>query len=143
MKSKIKASILLVCALGAVLLIPVFLSKDEPIEVSVPLLDLAQIQAQEAKEQKAAEQSAAQAKLRRMYSCTADEDCIIVDKDPCGCLVGPQGVTAINASYTLDFNKMQSSLIAKACPEGAPFVEKECSPSAQAVCVQNTCKITY
>lgn len=143
MKAKLKAACLLICALGILLLIPVFLSKDEPITVSVPLLDAAQMEAKEAQEQKAAEQAAAQAKRRRLYSCTVDEDCIIVDKDPCGCLVGPQGVTAINAAYTLDFNKQQSNLITKACPEGEPSMEKECSPTAQAVCEQNYCTIIY
>ena len=143
MKAKLKAACLLICALGILLLIPVFLSKDEPITVSVPLLDVAQMEAKEAQEQKAAEQAAAQAKRRRLYSCTVDEDCIIVDKDPCGCLVGPQGVTAINAAYTLDFNKQQSNLITKACPEGEPSMEKECSPTAQAVCEQNYCTIIY
>ena len=143
MKAKLKAACLLVCALGILSLIPVFLSKDEPITVSVPLLDVAQMEAKEAQEQKAAEQAAAQAKRRRLYSCTVDEDCIIVDKDPCGCLVGPQGVTAINAAYTLDFNKQQSNLITKACPEGEPSMEKECSPTAQAVCEQNYCTIIY
>lgn len=143
MKGKIKAACLLVCAFGALLLIPVFLSKDEPIEVSVPLLDAAQMEAQEEQAQKAAEQAAEQAKRRRMYSCTVDEDCIIVDQDPCGCLVGPKGVTSINAAYTLDFNKQQSNLITKACPEGEPSTEKECSPTARAVCEQNYCKIVY
>ncbi len=143
MKAKLKTACLLICALGILLLIPVFLSKDEPITVSVPLLDVAQMEAKEAQEQKAAEQAAAQAKRRRLYSCTVDEDCIIVDKDPCGCLVGPQGVTAINAAYTLDFNKQQSNLITKACPEGEPSMEKECSPTAQAVCEQNYCTIIY
>ena len=143
MKAKIKAACLLVCALGVLLLIPVFLSKDEPIAVSVPLLDAAQIKAQEEEAQKAAAQAAEQAKRRRMYSCTVDEDCIIVDQDPCGCLVGPQGVVSINAAYTLDFNKQQSNLITKACPEGAPSTEKECSPTARAVCEHNYCKIVY
>ena len=143
MKAKLKTACLLICALGILSLIPVFLSKDEPITVSVPLLDAAQMEAKEAQEQKAAEQAAAQAKRRRLYSCTVDEDCIIVDKDPCGCLVGPQGVTAINAAYTLDFNKQQSNLITKACPEGEPSMEKECSPTAQAVCEQNYCTIIY
>lgn len=143
MKFKIKEIILLVCALGALGLIPVFLSKDQPIEVSVPVLDLAQLEAKEAKQQQAAVESAEQAKMRRMVSCTVNEDCIIVDKDPCGCLVGPQGVTAINAAYTLDFNKLQSNLVAKACPEGAPSAERECSPSAQPVCLENVCRIAY
>lgn len=143
MKFKIKEIILLVCALGALGLIPVFLSKDQPIEVSVPVLDLAKLEAKEAKQQKAAAESAEQAKMHRMISCTVNEDCIIVDKDPCGCLVGPQGVMAINAAYTLDFNKLQSNLVAKACPEGEPSVERECSPSAQPVCLENVCRIAY
>lgn len=143
MKFKLKELLLILCAVGALGLIPVFLSKDNPIEISVPVVTSAQLAAKEAKHQKAVEESAAQAAMRRMVSCSVNEDCIIVDKDPCGCLVGPQGVTAINASYTLDFNKMQSNLVAKACPEGAPSTERECSPSAQAVCVQNVCQISY
>lgn len=143
MKAKIKAVWLLVCAVLAVLLIPVFLSKDEPIEVYVPLLDQAQLEAKEAQKQKEAAQAAAQLRQRRMYSCTVDEDCIIVDKDPCGCLVGPKGVVAINASYTLEFNRQNTSPIAKACPEGEPSIEKECSPTAQAVCERHYCKIIY
>ena len=143
MKFRIREILLLCCALGALGLIPVFLSKDNPIEVTMPYLDKAQMAAKEVQQKKAAEESAAQAKMRRMISCTVNEDCIIVDKDPCGCLVGPQGVTAINAAYTLDFNKMQSNLVAKACPEGAPSTERECSPSAQAVCMENVCKIAY
>ena len=143
MKFRIREILLLCCALGALGLIPVFLSKDNPIEVTMPYLDKAQMAAKEAQQKKAAEESASQAKMRRMISCTVNEDCIIVDKDPCGCLVGPQGVTAINAAYTLDFNKMQSNLVAKACPEGLPSTERECSPSAQAVCRENVCKIAY
>ncbi|OUO57584.1 hypothetical protein [Candidatus Avelusimicrobium gallicola] len=143
MKLKIREAILLVCALAALGTIPVFLSKDNPIEVSVPVLDAAKLAAKEAKAQKEAEESAAQAAMRRMVSCSVNEDCIIVDKDPCGCLVGPEGVTAINAAYTLDFNKFQSSLVTKACPEGAPSTERECSPSAQAVCQDNVCRISY
>ncbi len=143
MKLKIKEAMLLVCALAALGAIPLFLSKDNPIEVSVPVLDAAQLAAKEAKAQKEAAESAVQAAMRRMVSCSVNEDCIIVDKDPCGCLVGPEGVTAINAAYTLDFNKFQSNSLTKACPEGAPSVERECSPSAQAVCQENVCRISY
>ncbi len=143
MKFKIKEIFLLLCAVGALAVIPVFLKQDNPIEVFVPEVDVAKLAAKEEKQQKAAEKSAAQAKAQRMISCQADEDCIIVDKDPCGCLVGPQGVTAINAAYTLDFNKFQSNLVTKACPEGEPSTEQECSPFAQAVCAENVCKIVY
>ena len=143
MKLKIKEVLLWLCALAALGMIPVFIEKDTPIEVSVPVLNEAQLAAKEAREQKAAQASAAQAAMRRMVSCSVNEDCIIVDKDPCGCLVGPEGVTAINAAYTLDFNKFQSGSVTKACPEGAPSTERECSPSAQAVCQDNVCRISY
>lgn len=143
MKNKIKSFCLLGCAACVLVSIPVFFSKDLPIEVSMPVLTEQQAAAQEEAQQKAAQASAHKAKVRRVFRCQADEDCIIVDKDPCGCLVGPSGVTAINASYTLDFNKMQSGVLAKACPDRAPSQEKECSPSAQAVCRENVCHIDY
>ncbi len=143
MKTKIKALCLLICAGCVLVLIPVFLSKDNPIEISMPVLTEQQAAAQEEAQQKAAQASAQKAKVRRVFRCQTDEDCIIVDKDPCGCLAGPEGVTAINASYTLEFNKMQSGMLAKACPDRAPSQEKECSPSAQAVCRENVCQIAY
>ena len=126
MKYKIKELLLLCCAVGVLALLPLLYSKDMPIEVNVPALNSKEMDV------KAEEQHR-----------EADEDCIIVDKDPCGCLVGPSGVTAINAEYTLDFNKMQSNLVAKACPDRAPSTERECSPDAQAVCVENVCKIRF
>lgn len=143
MKTKIKALCLLVCAACMLVLIPVFLSKDNPIEVSMSVLTEQQAAAQEQAQQKAAQSSAQKARVRRILRCETDDDCIIVDKDPCGCLVGPEGVTAINASYTLEFNKMQSGVLAKACPDRAPSQEKECSPSAAAVCRENVCQIAY
>lgn len=143
MKFKIKELLLFLCALGVLALIPVFLKQDNPIEVSVPVLNAEQMAAKEAKQQKVVQQSAAQTRMKRMVSCSLDEDCIIVDKDPCGCLVGPEGVTAINAAYTLDFNAFQAHLVTKTCPEGAPSTERECSPSAQAMCVERVCKIVY
>ncbi len=143
MKFKVREIFLFLCALGALGLIPLFISKDEPIEISIPVLDQEKIEAQEEKEEQLSRKAAVQAKQRRMISCKVNEDCIIVDKDPCGCLIGPEGVTAINAAYTLDFNKQQAHQLTKTCPEGAPSSEKECSPSAQAVCLNHICKITY
>ena len=66
---KIKELVLLVCALGALGLIPVFLSKDKPIEVSLPSLSAEEMAAKEAQQQKAAQASAAKAKVRRMFRC--------------------------------------------------------------------------
>lgn len=143
MKTKLKALFLLICAGCILASIPVFLSKDNPIEVSMPVLTEQQASAQEEAQQKAAQVSAKKAKVRRVFGCQTDDDCIIVDKDPCGCLIGPEGVTAINASYTLEFNKMQSNVLAKACPDRAPSREKECSPLARAVCRENACQIDY
>lgn len=143
MKSKIKELVLLVCALCALGLIPVFLSKDNPIEVQIPSLNAEEMAAKEAQQRASAQASAAKAKVRRMFRCEMSEDCIIVDQDPCGCLVGPEGVVAINAQYTLEFNRLGSNLVAKACPEGEPSVEKECSPEAEAVCLEGVCKIAY
>jgi len=143
MKSKIKALLLLVCAACALVLIPVFLSKDKPIEVNMSFVRLQDVQKQEQQQQKAAQVTAKKNRVRRILHCQTDEDCIIVDKDPCGCLAGPEGVTAINAEYTLDFDKMHASLMTKACPDGEPSREKECSPDARAVCQENMCKIVY
>ena len=114
MKYKIKEMLLLCCAVGVIALLPLLYSKDAPIEVSVPALNSQEMDAKAEEQHKEAAAAAAKAQVRRMYRCQADEDCIIVDKDPCGCLVGPSGVTAINAEFTLDFNKMQSNLVAKA-----------------------------
>lgn len=143
MKTKLKALLLLACAGCVLVSIPVFLAKDNPIEVNMPSLTDAEASAREEAQQKAAQASAHKAKVRRVFRCETDDDCIIVDKDPCGCLVGPEGVTAINAAYTLEFNKMQSGMLAKACPDSAPSQEKECSPSAQPVCRENVCQISY
>lgn len=143
MKDKLKSVLWLVCAVCVLASIPVFLSKDNPIEADVPTLTLEEVTQQEEAQQKTAQASAKKAKVRRVFRCQADEDCIIVDKDPCGCLVGPEGVTAINAEYTLDFNRMQSQALTKACPDREPSHERECSPSAEAVCQENVCKIVY
>ncbi len=143
MKNKIKSLCLLICAACVLVLIPVFFTQDHPIEVSVPVLTEQQAAAQEEAQQKAAQASAHKAKVRRIFRCQTDDDCVIVDKDPCGCLVGPEGVTAINAAHTLEFNTMQSGVLAKACPNGTPSRENECSPLARAVCRENMCHIDY
>lgn len=143
MKNKIKEISYACIALLVLLLIPLFLAKKEPIEVSLPTLDLQEATLQEEARERAARQSAKKALLRKIFHCTQDENCIIVEQDPCGCGIGPAGVTAINIGYTLDFNRIYSKNITKACPEGPLSTEKECSPSAKAVCRGNVCKIEY
>ena len=97
MKKLIKS---VLCLCGAVLigmLLSLLMRNSEPLDVEVPVLRAEEITAKEEAQHKAAQASAARAMQKRIFSCSTDEDCIIVDKDPCGCLVGPQGVTAINA----------------------------------------------
>lgn len=144
MKRKTRDSIALLCALVLLVLLPFFLSHTSPIVVELPEIKQEEVLAQEEKEQKKAQVKAVRAKTRKIYACETDEDCIIVDKDPCGCLIGPAGVTAINALYTLEFNSViLKNVVAQTCPDTAPSTEKECSPGAQAVCQANTCKIVY
>ena len=116
----------------------------------MPALSRAEIVANKQEYEKQEAKQEAQERARRIakarsvnFACKADEDCIIVDKDPCGCLVGPKGVVAINASRSLEFTKSLGNVLAKACPDGAPSQEKECSPNARAVCRNKTCKIIY
>lgn len=143
MKNKFKNLLLLMSAGCVLVLIPIFFVQDKPIEVTLSTLTEKEFTAQQETQQKAAQATAQKARVRRVFHCQADEDCIIVDKDPCGCLIGPEGVTAINASYTLDFNKMQSKAVTKACPDRALSQEKECSPFAVPVCRENVCQIAY
>ncbi len=143
MKNKIKNLTYACLAAGILLLVPLFLSREKAIEVDLPELNLAELEAQEEAQQKAAKASAERTFVRRIYQCELDEDCIIVESDPCGCWAGPSGVTAINATRVVDFNKLHSKSVAKTCPDGAPSAERECSPSARAVCREKTCKIEY
>ena len=143
MRNKIKDLLLLLCAGGLVLLLVVLFSHDEPIEISVPQLAKIDPAVQEAHQQAVSREEAIRARYARLSRCKINDDCIIVDKDPCGCLIGPKGVTAINALYTLEFNNTQAGTVTKTCPEQAPRAVRECSPSARAVCVQNSCKIKY
>lgn len=143
MNSKIKNIIVLCCTIGVCCLIPVFYMRGGVIDINLPAIDAKMLAEKVEKTQKAVQRTAVQRRNRKMVSCQVDDDCIIVDKDPCGCLVGPKGVTAINVEYTLEFNKMQEGLLAKACPTGKPSRQKECSPNAQAVCRANVCRIKY
>ena len=104
MKSKIRNILTLSFAVVLLLLLPIFLLRVQPIAVNTPVITRAEVVAQEEKQQKEAQATAMRAWMRRLYACEADEDCIIVDKDPCGCLSGPEGVTSINASFSLEFS---------------------------------------
>lgn len=143
MKSKVRNVLTLLFAVSLLVLLPIFLLHVKPIEVTIPEITRAEVVAQEEKQQKEAHATAMRAWTRRLYACEVDEDCIIVDKDPCGCLIGPSGVTAINAEKTLEFNQRFQSTITKACPDEQPSTEKECSESARAVCQSGTCRIVY
>ena len=143
MKKIIKNTVLLVCAGLIVILIPVLFSNDSPIPVNVSHLNLQELEEQE-KQRQAEQQKVLQEQRKdRVNRCAHNDDCIIVDKDPCGCLIGPKGVTAINALYTIDFNMLQEKSVTKTCPTTAPSTVRECSPSAHAVCVKKRCKIAY
>ena len=143
MNKRIRDCVAFFCAVGLLVLLTMFMMHIRPIEVDLPQISMQDITAHQEKEQKKAQESAARAKIRKIYACETDEDCIIVDKDPCGCAAGPSGVTAINALYTLEFNSLNlKRSIAKTCAE-IPSTEKECSPNAQAVCRSKTCTITY
>lgn len=142
MNKMIKNVVLIVAITVVVFLIPLFLAHDSPIEVNIPQLDAAEMAAQKEATQQAEKQAQREARIRRIYACKSDEDCIIVEKDPCGCTVGPKGVVAINVNFVTDFNAINSKQITTACPDTIS-TEKECSEHAQAVCRARTCKITY
>ncbi len=143
MKKKITDIFLLVCTIGVLLLIPVFLTHDSPISVEIPSINSEELAAQKEAAAQAEKIEARKARTRRIYSCEKDEDCIIVDKDPCGCSVGPQGVVAINVNYITDFNALNNTkMMTKACPTTFS-TQRECSPSALGVCKARTCKIVY
>lgn len=143
MKKSIKNILLIACTVGIILLIPLFLSHDSPIPVEIVRLDVQQLAAQQEATAQVEKQVQQQARIRRAYSCQEDSDCIIVDKDPCGCFSGPKGVTAINVNHIVDFNMANSQTsVMKSCPE-IPSKERECSPTARAVCEAHTCKIIY
>lgn len=143
MKSKIKNIWWLVCAVLVLLSIPVFWANRTVIEVNIPLITGEDLKEKEEQTQKISHAVALRNTKRRIFECQVDDDCIIVDKDPCGCIAGPSGVTAINAAMTVDYENIYHPSQVKECPNKAPSVLRECSPRAQAVCREKTCKIIY
>lgn len=149
MKEKLREFGLLVLAVCVILLAPVFFARNTPIEVEFPEFTVAQAEEDSAKnaEEAAAAEARARAEAReraqrRIYACKSDEECIIVDKDLCGCLVGPSGVTAINSAEIIAYNRTLPNAT-KTCPDTPASLERECSPRARAVCERNLCKIKY
>ncbi len=143
MNKMIKNVFLLVCTVGIMCLIPVFLLHDSPIPVDIVRLDAQELAAKKEAAAKAEKQARSQARVRKVYACDVDEDCIIVEKDPCGCTIGPSGVTAINVNHILDFNSINNQKsVTKTCPEKVSR-EKECSPTAHPVCKAKRCSISY
>ncbi len=143
MKKIIRNTWLLICSGVILVSIPLLLSHKQPIEVSVPRLTQEELAEKKKEADQAAKAAQRKNRINRVFACTTDEDCIIVDKDPCGCTIGPKGVTAINVNYITDFDALNNtSFGTKTCPDTASN-EKECSPSAHAVCKKRTCKIAY
>ena len=149
--NKLYGLLLLICAGGVLLLAVVFFSQPAPIQVSMVRLDQQLLEENEAKikeaekRQKAEQAKRAQAELeKKLYRCTRNDQCIIVDKDPCGCARGPQGVTAINSDFSLEYSRLLEKKFAKieVCPS-ISSTEKECSRTAHAVCEESFCKIAY
>lgn len=143
MNKMIKNLVLAGAAVGVLLLIPLFLTHDVPTEVvNIPYLDAQELAAQREAAEQAAKQAQKEVRVHRVYTCQTDEDCIIVEKDPCGCAVGPKGVVAINVNFVTDFNELNKQPVTKACPDTVSD-EKECSENAEAVCRAHMCKIIY
>ena len=140
MKKQIKNLVYVCICCGVLGAIPVLLSKSKPIMLNVSEMDLTTLT--QSKEQEGRDMSAASGRgIPRAFRCTVDDDCIIVAKDPCGCLLGPQGVAAVNVEHALYFAPNDTGT--KTCPSMAPSTEAQCSPTAQAVCQANRCTITY
>ena len=151
MSLRIKEIILLCCAACVVLLTIAFYSRPEKLQADAPLVTQQMVKEYQDKVREATEkrQNAEAARQRaeletRMVQCQSNEECIIVDKDPCGCLTGPEGVTAINSEYSLEFSGLVEKDFseAKTCPS-IGSVERECSASARAVCQEQRCTIIY
>lgn len=119
----------------------VIYQNGKPLEVDLPVL-AAQPPAQEGSGKEQTPEAALRARQKRWASCKADDDCIIVEKDPCGCVAGPTGVTAINVNYALEFDKHNQNKTVS-CPEQEPSQEGPCSPEAQPVCQNKVCTIVF
>ncbi len=143
MKSKIKNLWWLICAALVLLSIPVFWANKTSIEVNIPSVSAEDLKERVEQTQKASQALALRDTKRRIFECKTDDDCIIVDKDPCGCIAGPSGVTAINAAMTIDYEKIYHPSVVKECPNKAPSKLRECSANAHPVCREKVCKIIY
>lgn len=148
MSPKLKEMFFLLCAAGAILLALIFWARRGEITPDFPLVTGEMVAADAEKNAKAAEaemaanrakQRAAQA--RKVYACEKDDDCMRVEKHPCGCSEGPDAITAVNAQMIVEFNRTLPNVTA-ACAETAS-VERECSPSARPACVKNMCKMVF
>ena len=151
MSSKIHTLLLVVCSVVVLLLAFLFWMRPAPIEATVPLVTLEMVREHQAAVEQAAQkrQQAENSRkhnelMARLVACHTNEDCIIVDKDPCGCLNGPESVTAINVEMTVEFSELLEKKFeaATACPS-VPSVERECSDTARAVCQEQRCQIIY
>ncbi len=151
MNPKIKGLCLLICAAFVLVMAFSFFFRATPIEVQMPLVTKQMVEENQQAIKNAEERRQSEAAQRRraelqasFHRCQADSDCIIVDRDPCGCLKGPEGVTAINANMSLEFSRFleKRAAVAEVCPS-IGSVERECSATARPVCQQNMCKIVY
>ena len=151
MTNQLKSILLFCCALIVLFFALFFYSRIVPIEV--PLIAVTKQRVAETQEERHLQASKRQKEAlarqkaeleKKLYSCSSHEECIIVDKDPCGCLNGPEGVTAINSTMALEFSDFTRKQFSKAtsCPN-VGSLEKECSASARPVCLENKCKIIY
>lgn len=146
----VKGIFYLVCAVLVLLLIPVLLKHDQPIFVEVPSIDVKkidEIRAQEEQmiivEKKEAQKAIQRAHYNPFVVCAEDEECVIVDNHPCGCLVGSKGKTVINIKYITEFTEnVQRRAGETSCPNGTPSTEGACNVNARAICQQKTCRIT-
>ena len=80
MKNKIRSVLYVLATLVVLALIPVFLSKDEPIAINLPELKLEEVEAQEHAQQKAAEAAAQRAAARRVFQCEAERPVRLFDR---------------------------------------------------------------
>lgn len=140
-----KGIINIICFAGACLLaLGTFIvyQNSQPITVDLPALQEEESVAQNAEKKGHVPAMAARARQKRWVSCETDDDCIIVDKDPCGCLSGPTGVEAINVNYVLEFDKSNQNKTVT-CSDGEPSQEAQCSPDAHPVCQNKVCTIVF
>lgn len=148
MTPKLKDMFFVLFAAGAVLLAIFFWSHRGEIAVDFPVVTQNMIDADAAQNAKAAADSEAASRAqkraqqaRRIFACETDDQCMRVEKNPCGCSAGPEEVVAINGMFFDEFSRTLPNMTVT-CPD-AVSTEKECSPSARPACVQKMCKIVY